>query len=72
MQSKSICYSSHACLNILFTYCVLTFSPSKSIIIFIYDRNLILPAQGTNTKDGIRALTITTINFIMVALTPLR
>ena len=53
-----------------FTYCVLTVSLSKSIIIFIYGKHLILPAQGTNTKDGIRALTITTINFIMVALPP--
>ena len=69
MRSKA--FVTHACWYIFFTCCVLTVSLSKSIIIiFIYGKHLILSAQGTNTKNGIRALTITTINFIMVALPP--
>ena len=69
---RSICQSRHSRWHILFTYCVFTVCLSKSLIIFIHGKHLTLPAQGTNSKDGIRALTITTINFIMVALTPPR
>ena len=34
---------------------------------FIYEKYLIIPAQGTNTKDGITALTKSTIQFFMVS-----
>lgn len=36
----------------------------------VYGKHLILPAQGTNTRNGSRALTITAISFIVVALSP--
>ena len=36
-------------------------------IMFIYGIHLILPAQGTNSKNEISALTISTIQFSMVS-----
>ena len=39
----------------------------KSTIIFIYGKYLIIPAQGKNSKDGISALTISTIQFFMIS-----
>ena len=39
----------------------------KSIIMFIYGIYLIIPAQGTNSKDGISALMISTIEFFMAS-----
>ena len=36
----------------------------------VYGKHLILPAQGTNTRNRSRALTITAISFIIVALSP--
>ena len=39
----------------------------KSTVLFIYGIYLIIPAQGTNSKYGISALTISTIQFFMVS-----
>ena len=46
-----------------FSFCSLF----KSTFIFIYGIYLIIPAQGTNRKDGISALTISTIQLFMVS-----
>lgn len=47
---------------------ILSFSSLfKSTIMFSYGKYLIIPAQGTNSKDGIRALTISAIQFFMVS-----
>ena len=39
----------------------------KSTVIFIYGIYLIIPAQSTNSKDGVSASTISTIQFFMAS-----
>ena len=61
-----------SCVLKYLIYILCSYRFSFQIYNYLYGKNLILPAQGTNSKDGIGALTITTINFIMVLPTPLR